>query len=297
MEGLELAASPSFLQTTCGEEGGAAVRGRPTPSRPWGPVGTDCPVAQDRLCPPELWGQEGAQRRPSGPVCACPPSPPHSPPRHRSHRCGPGLTVVQWGLPPRGGGGAGRGGGLRTRCPEWGLGTAPVTPLPSWLPRGPQGQHAPTRPMGGERSASPKPQRGPASQSQGTPRPGGVAEQRGSHGHPQCEHHLCAGSQTDTRGRVRGPGSGHGANQTNQANRTGFSGRGGGEEQRWGREGGRKKRGGGRGGGSGGGQSPRARPQALAAHIAHLPDDGLLLLTQVLLTAVLQRPVEVFMHL
>ena len=132
MEGLELAASPSFLQTTCGEEGGAAVRGRPTPSRPWGPVGTDCPVTQDRLCPPELWGQEGAQRRPSGPVCACPPSPPHSPPRHRSHRCGPGLTVVQWGLPPRGGGGCRQRRGTQDTLPRVGPGHSPRDP-PSLL--------------------------------------------------------------------------------------------------------------------------------------------------------------------
>ena len=110
---------------------GAAVRGRPSPSRPWGPVGTDCPVAQDRLRPPEPWGREGAQRRPSGPVCARPPSPPHSPPRHRSHRCGPGLTAVQWGLPPRGGGVRQRRGTQDT-LPRAGPGRSPRDP-PSLL--------------------------------------------------------------------------------------------------------------------------------------------------------------------
>lgn len=65
-------------------------------------------------------------------------------------------------------------------------------------------------------------------------------------------------------------------------------GRGGGEEE----------------GGGGRGPSPLQQelagtppPPAPAPHVAHLADDGLLLLTEVLLTAVLQRPVEVFMHL
>lgn len=145
------------------------------------------------------------------------------------------------GVSRPGEGGCGRGGGLRTRCPERGLGAAPVTPLPSWLPRGSQGQHAPTRPTGGEHSASLKPQRGPASQSQGTPGLGGVAEQIGSHGHPLCEHHLCAGSQTDTRGQgsgAQGQDTGGKPDKSGKSG-TGFSGRGSGEEQRWGREGGR----------------------------------------------------------
>lgn len=167
------------------------MRGRPTPSRPWGPVVTDCPVAQDRLRPPEPWGQEGARRRPSDPVCARPPSPPHSPPQRRSHRCGPGLTVVQWGLQTRGGGGGRQRRGTQDTLPRAGPGCSPRDPLPSWPPRGPQGQHASTRRRGGERSASPKPQ-------------GGSPGQRGPHGHPQCEHHLCASSQTDTRGQGSG---------------------------------------------------------------------------------------------
>lgn len=208
--------------------------------------------------------------------------------------------------------GHGQRRGTQAHHPKWGLGAAPVTPLPSWLPRGPTGTARIDQADGRRMLCFPEAPEGPSFPKPRQPRAGGLAEQRGSRGHPQSEHHLCAtSSQSNTGRQVRGQGSGR-AGQTRPGSGTLFSGRGSREEGRWGRERGR-------GGGGGGGQrearapgapEPAPRPQALAPpagpsrhppapgpHVAHLSDDGLLLLTEVLLTAVLQWPVEVFMHL
>lgn len=59
MEGLELAASPSFLQTTCGQR--RDVSGRPTEPARW-PVQTFCLIALQSHYVPRATGQEGKLR-------------------------------------------------------------------------------------------------------------------------------------------------------------------------------------------------------------------------------------------
>lgn len=76
MEGLELAASPSFLQTTCGQR--KDVSGRPAEPARW-PVHTFCVIALQSHYVPRATGQEGKLRPGDTQVFAHPPSRSHLP--------------------------------------------------------------------------------------------------------------------------------------------------------------------------------------------------------------------------
>lgn len=156
------------------------MRGRPTPSLPGG-LWAQTALWLKIACVPQSPGARvGSQRRPSDPVCACPPSPLRSPPQRRSH-LGADLAS-RWSsgvYRPRAGVGVGGGQrrGTQDTPPRVGPGRSARDPPSLLAPSRSTGTAASTRQMGGH-SASLKPQRGPASQSQGSPRLGSLAEQR-----------------------------------------------------------------------------------------------------------------------
>lgn len=286
MEGLELAASPSFLQTTCGE-GGGRCEGKAHPEPPLGACGHRLPSRSRSPASPRALGPGGGTEETLRPGLCTPTltTTLPTPTQITSVRPWPHGGPVG-STDPGGRGGAGRGGGLRTHYPERGLGAAPVIPFPP----GPLEVHRDSthRPGGEEENALPP--RSPRRAAPGREGPTGT----------HSVSTTCALAARLTPGD-RGQGSRvrtRGANQTRIRDLVLREGKRVrtkvGQGRREGRREGRRRRGTETTGRS---WSPRAHPQALAAHVAHLADDGLLLLTQVLLTAVLQRPVEVFMHL
>lgn len=199
MEGLELAASPSFLQTTCAER--PDVSAGPTPAASWA-VHTS----------PEPWGQQ-AQRGPRDTQTRSLHIYPHG------HTCHPEqVTTGVWAEPrscpvgPIDSEGS-LGGGFRTPHPIGDPGSAPVNHPSLLAPARNQKGHVSARWVRVRRSLRGRPRDSPASRSKGSPSPAGP--QWGCLLH-LSKHHLC-GRQS--------PGPPPGWEARSQTPRTGVEGR------------------------------------------------------------------------